>query len=85
MLIMHCDKEPVYQKHPVQAGTDRKIRKTSKKIQDQFQESQSSDSDKKDNNFSPKQLRFLEVVGSKKKNKPYNRSDNQSNNLMKDR
>lgn len=88
---MHCDNlvdnfdwninEPAYQKYPFQARTDRKIRQTSEKIQAQFQESQSSNSDKKDNNFSPNQLRFLEVMGSEKKNKPNNRSDSKSNNL----
>ena len=51
-ILMQCDnllddfdwniKEPVYQKYPVQARADRKIRKTSEKIQDQSQESQST-------------------------------------------
>ena len=90
-MLMHCDnlldnfawniREPVYQKYPVQARADRKIRKTSKKIQNQSQEPQStsSDSDKEDINFSPNQLRFLEEVVSEKKNKPNSRKDNQSN------
>ena len=90
-MLMYCDnlldnfdwniREPVYQKYLVQARADRKIRKTSEKIQDQSQESQStsSNSDKEDINFSPNQLRFLEKVRSEKKNKPNKRSDNQSN------
>ena len=90
-MLMHCDnfvdnfawniREPVYQKYPVQARADRKIRTTSKKIQNQSQEPQStsSDSNKEDINFSPNQLRFLAEVVSEKKNKPNNRKDNQSN------
>ena len=90
-MLMYCDnlldnfdwniREPVYQKYLVQARADRKIRKTSGKIQDQSQESQStsSNSDKEDINVSPNQLRFLEKVRSEKKNKPNKRSDNQSN------
>ena len=74
-------KKPVYLKYPVQARADCKTRKTSEKIQDQSQESQStsSDPDKEYINFSPNQLRFLEEVGSEKKNKPNNRSYDQSN------
>ena len=58
---------------------------TSERIQDQSQKSQSTsnESNKKDINFTPNQLRILEGVGRDKKSQknPNNKSDNSSNNL----
>ena len=75
--------EPASKKHAVQAKTDCKTKKTSDRVQDQSQESQStsSESDKEDINFTTKQLRVLEWTGRDKKKKPNSRSDNSSNKL----